>query len=816
MSFCRFGLKADIVQVPTVTFKGEKGKSLERNIEYFYKQHPEYVPFAWNTELSLFTNKFLASGLLSVKELLGKGEGGFSKILNSMLDSMTPESVGSILEQWRTLLSINPPKQMTEENRNEFFEAGVELMKKGYAYVISDNTEIEVKRGYSQILERILRADILYQTKLLAKDKYSAAQINPYKGVFYFLAEEDVFPFHAFAISAIEGTPILQTPYKDLETQLKGKMEELIGAFTAYASAKAHINQAYSNMKDMIRHAIEQPEQQEFILSETEADVLTEMIKIFCRENPSVSSEFSELYGQKSFNTNNLPRTIDGRVVIKRQDLIKSKSYAMVSMANAIIEYNAHTISAISHLLKSLEKNNPNDLEFKQLLTRRIIRSGLEELPSGPSIEIVFHFLKELSEPKLALDQLLKSLKAPQLRFFKAHLAQKTNELIQYYESKKQFEDLSQYRGQLQKLAGELALSLDKEFAPLATSQDVDGVMKRFNLCISGQEEAKALLAKELKRMVSGEGSYVPLLYLDGPYGVGKTSFGLKLAQELNARRSFQAHSTGIEQLDAQPASAAFYNAAIFQCLNHSDTSIDNFTNRLFDFLREAYRNAQESFPGQPSVLVIDEIGSLLDKQSEQQYTHFDCQKAKLLADVLDELRQKKQVTDPRTGELYSFQSPILVMTGNVTVEGNTNPFDTPFFLPEVTGESGAKLFSELKEGRSVVFSPLTRAQLSEQLGFYLDTLVPTAASLKGYIVRIDPKMKDILLDLYEDSKMNGRELYLHIMSSLIRPLLRREEIPATELMVSIHKDKFKEFDVSNLEKDQQSFEINTAVSLWQ
>lgn len=797
--------------VDRVMFRGEN--SLQQRVEKYYQTHPDYKPGSIWGNLRTTAAQWTASTMLSGRQVM-------RAFLN--VEDRSPQ-MDNFLDQWFVLLSLKSqlPGKMTDANRQSFLNTGVELLRS--AHEISLHTKMGENRQQtvSNLMEKVLQADILYHTGLMAKNKETAAQINPYKGVFRFLDEEDIHPFHSFAISAMKGTPFLTTPYSQLTESLQKKMISLVGSLTAYAAQKQYRNAATQNVLSALKTIQNTPQSKKaHILSEVEGEILTEAVRNLTRDDLPRTQAFSLLYSGEEITFANIKRNHDGLITIQAEDLPRTELDTLIGNLEASVPSNERTVSAISAVLDELIKNNKgSNKDFHQEVTLQMIRSGILALPSGQAITMVLELFKKLSEPKICLEPLMELMDLPQVRLFRFHLATELLGLIDgYQENRKLSESESvKYRERLHEIAKKNGISLDpnQPFSLLETPEHVDIIMERFNACMSGQAKGKEMLSSELKKMVASP-LYVPLMYLDGQPGTGKTSFGLKLAQEINANRMLQQRTSGLEKLDAQVGSATFYNASILQFLDTSfsgmlddEQQVSEFQNHLLDNLKETSLNAQKNFPERPTVIIFDEIGSVVETTQKE----VSRQKLSIFLDLLQELKFKQQVTDPRTGECYKFPRPIVFLTSNISADQEGDPFGSPLFTEEYAGKRGLQLKSHLEEGRTVTFSPLNTKHTAEQLQYYMETLIPTAEAFKGYLVRIDSSLVDVLAKKYAELGFMGRDVFLHIRHNLLDPLVRREEIPSTEMVVSLNPQGLDGLSYDSLTSNLEAFKIQAISS---
>lgn len=794
----------------TVMFRGEG--DLQRRVNKYYETHPDYMPGSTLGKLQATAAQWTAGSLLLGRKMV-------RSVFN--IEDRSPQ-MDKFLDQWFVLLSLKSqiPGKMTEKNRQSFLNTGVELLRSAHEISLHTKMGENRKLTVSGLMEKVLQADILYHTKLMAKNKETVAQINPYKGVFRFLDEEDIHPFHSFAISAMKGTPFLTMPYSQLEENLQKKMISLVGSLTAYAAQKQYRNTATLNVLSALKTVQNTPQSKKaHILSEVEGEILTEAIRNLTRDDLPRTQAFSSLYSGEEITFANIKRNHDGLITFRAEDLPRNELDTLIGNLETSVPSNDKTVSAISAVLEELINNNKSSKDFHREVTLQMIRSGILALPSGQAITMVLELFKTLSEPEICLDPLMALMDLPQVRLFRFHLATELLQLIDGYQGNRKLSesDSAKYRERLYEVAKKNGISLDpnQPFSLLETPEHVDIIMERFNACMSGQAKGKEMLSAELKKMVESP-SYVPLMYLDGQPGTGKTSFGLKLAQEINANRLLQQRTSGLEKLDAQVGSATFYNASILQFLDTSfsgmldeEQQVSEFQNHLLDNLKEASANAQQNFPERPSIIIFDEIGNVV----ETTYKEMSRQKLSIFLDLLQELKFKQQVTDPRTGECYKFPRPIVFLTSNISADQEGDPFGSPLFTEEYAGKRGLQLKDHLAQDRTVTFSPLNTKHTAEQLQYYMETLIPTAAAFKGYLVRIESGLVEVLAKKYAELGFMGRDVFLHIRHNLLDPLVRREEIPSTEMVVSLNPQGLDGLSYDSLTSNLDAFKIQAISS---
>ncbi len=635
-----------------------------------------------------------------------------------------------------------------------------------------------------RLLNHLLMTDIQnriaqFQDKNL--DRKTLEALNPFESFLNILQNENCEQLHSFAITAMKDSPALESPEASVQTRV-GNMYFLMLSYTAN---RIYENSALRNLQTYLglggKHLARD---QEFTLSPFEADILTRYANRVLE--PAQRADIQKrLYAGREIKRENFKRNELGQFVFTSSNLSDKSIQSLNAIMEKAMIINRSNIQAVFKLIEDTSRKLPH---IREKVASGTLPYIIQKYPSGPVLKAMFEYLKEFAPTNKHVESLIRQMDAPNTRHIRLLLAsllalevEKRSVLKPLFQEK-----LQQY-------------GINPKDFTVFDSANVDALQTRLNEVVIGQDEAKSLLLRELTKMNQQPG-HVPLLYLDGSFGLGKTSLAEKLAVELNTDLETQAFSTNPAAFEGTRGYHAFFNTAVISgdALASSE-DFNEFRVELTSVLRKASQTAKQ-FPNRPAIIVLDEIGNLIldDANGEEQ------KKGQLLAQTILSIRQTGSYQDPVSKDVISFQKPILFLTGNVGgLEDSTDPFDNGLFKSDVIGPVGETLKKTLEQGHTVQFKPFTYEETIRLVDYFANTYIPQLAAGRQIRVKLPSDFSEVLAKAYQIKRFSGRDIAKHLRLSLIEPLEKAPVSPGYPVTVHINKDGLNQLDPEKLDTNR-------------
>lgn len=729
----------------------EIAKQLEDKIKYLPEKDPSYKDKKWYSFSETFFDYFSRLPIICNIPLIGD-----------------PEFKNEYEQYCKQLNTSSKPP--LEKSITVLTDATKLLNSKGY---MTDKSW----RTISQTMRELLAADM---RRKLASYESSTSQglnaIDPFGFCPQILNNDNVKGLHPFVVSALGDLPQLKNVEK-LGVHAKGKLKSTVKNLMTKATLKAYENVALRNIALLL------DAKQIGEVSSFEVDLLTRMVKQLPADFRRTAK--LHLYGGQEIASSNF--ISDKGTSLLPADRIEPELHDKLrGVISETMTFNQKYVDAVWDFSKTLaERDDEMESTIKSLVKEDMIL----DFPTGAALrahsDFTRYFELTSSEKAEVANTLLTD---PKLKYYRLTAADviKKNGLLS--------------RQELQRRLAPLGIS-ERDLSHFDQS-NMDALMARMNEVVIGQFHAKAALQQQLQKLGTRE---TPLLYLDGAYGSGKTSMGLKLAQQLNTSLARQNYGTGIESFEASSTNAHMFNAAVIPMQDLFDTDDpDVFRHNLMEKLKEAEANSKK-FPGRPTVLIFDEIGRTVEEWQNPFHPEYNDDGTDLalpnkktmhaqFAKTLLQLLQTHGYTDAKTRQTVRFNNPIVFLTGNVGVEMDSkNPMHTPLFHPAFVGQQEAeRLTTYLNQDNVVEFEPFTLDDRKGLVKYYDETILPAAAALKGYHLNRPLNFVKTLSQVYENQGFLGRSINMHLEKALMPLVTTDKKNPGDTITIRIDQDELQ------------------------
>lgn len=611
-------------------------------------------------------------------------------------------------------------------------------------------------------LNDLLQADLKSKLRSLHSPSLNEAEkqkLDPFERFFEILNDPDCDRIHSFVIASAQHKSILAL--QELKKQFGTTYNEpLINAkimhagyrVLTYAAQRLNENAALYNLY----HALDNPSRP-FYPSLLERTLLTQYaLRIgAAKAGPYQHQWQSSPPGpDKPDAIQDIQKNLFGNQDIGIDHLNRSLRLSGLSLETRLrlkdevrdlpTQYNAANIQAAYKLFDDLCEILPDLQDKKESMILHVIQKH----PSAPVVQGLLHYLS-LKQPQAnTVEKLLEFMGSPNFQHCQLILAKSLTELTQPYPTLAET---------LKQKLTELDIAASGESYLNKTPQ---AMMKRFSASLYGQEKLKTALSKELTQMVE-KTNYTPMLYLNGTYGIGKTSTADKLAAIINSTIEQQTYSSDPELFSGLPEHRKTFNTHLISLKKaENELSIEAFQKFLDTRLLLACQNSEQGSAEQKStVLIFDELSAFGQDAEDPDRL----QKAKILANTLLNLYTKQVYVD-RFNETHPVSKPIVLLTGNPEKglqDESPPPFNIPFF--RINHPLVNHLKKLLEQDKTVQMVPLSSEDIRGLVNFTLQKIRLTFASSKQIHVQISGEVIDALTALNTKYQSSGRDITAHL-----------------------------------------------------